>query len=154
MLKWWKPCELVKRWRAGWAERLGGRLCASDAANTSGATRTAAQRQGALWEGRARAYLERRGLRLLAANFHCRGGEIDLIMQHGAVVVFVEVRQRSAGSHGGAAASVTPAKQRRLLRAAQAWLRRYRQAPPCRIDVVAIDGDAIDWLRNAVQAPD
>jgi putative endonuclease len=150
MLKWWKLFERYTQWLG----RLpGGRLCASSAANTSPDKRTAAQRQGALWERRAQAHLERHGLRLLAANFRCSGGEIDLIMQDGAVVVFVEGRQRASASHGGAAASVTIHKQRRLLRAAHAWLSRYRRLPPCRIDVVAIDGDQVDWLRDAVQAP-
>lgn len=130
-----------------WLQRLsGGRLCASTAANTRAA--------GAHWERQALAYLQARGLKLLAANFHCPGGEIDLVMREGATVVFVEVRQRSSASHGGAAASVTIHKQRRLLRAAYAWLARYPVTPACRIDLVAIDGDTIAWLRDAVQTAD
>jgi putative endonuclease len=147
MRKWW-----TKRWNTAcaWLGRLpGGRLCAPTPANTS-----AAQQQGALWEHAALAYLRRRGLVLLAANFRCPGGEIDLVMRDGPAIVFVEVRQRSGASRGGAAASVTLHKQRRLLRAAHAWLARYPVTPPCRIDLVAVDGEAIAWLRNAVEAPD
>jgi putative endonuclease len=131
-----------------WLGRLsGGRLCAPTPANTSAA--------GTRWERHALAYLQEQGLTLLAANFRCPGGEIDLVMREGATLVFVEVRQRSSASHGGAAASVTIHKQRRLLRAAGAWLARYRDgaAPPCRIDVVAVDGETITWLRDAVQTP-
>jgi putative endonuclease len=110
------------------------------------------QRQGRQWEERALAHLQRHGLALVEANFRCKGGEIDLIMREGEALVFVEVRQRAASAYGGAAASITPAKQRRLLTAAQTYLLRYRRLPPCRFDVVAIDGEALDWLRNAIEA--
>ena len=109
------------------------------------------QRQGRRWEQGAQAYLERRGLRLVEANFRCKGGEIDLVMRDGEALVFVEVRQRADRSHGGAAASVGPAKVRRLVRAAQVYLQRLPHMPACRFDVVAIDADAITWLRNAIE---
>ncbi len=70
-------------------------------------------------ESRARRWLERHGLRFIAANTRERGGEIDLIMRDGAVIVFVEVRYRRSASYGDAAASVTPQKQQRLLKAAR-----------------------------------
>jgi putative endonuclease len=108
------------------------------------------QAQGRIWEQAARKHLEQHGLTLIEANFTCKGGEIDLIMRDGAALVFVEVRQRADLSHGGAAASITPAKQARMVCAAQVYLMRYRQLPPCRFDVVAIDGDRLDWLRNAI----
>jgi len=109
------------------------------------------QRQGQLGEQRARDYLERQGLVLVEENFRCKGGEIDLILRDGAALVFVEVRQRACGSHGGAAASITASKRRRIVCAAQFYLLRCKRLPPCRIDVVAIDGEAIDWLRDAIQ---
>lgn len=102
-------------------------------------------------------WLEARGLTLIERNFRCPAGELDLILRDGRAVVFVEVRQRASASHGGAAASVTPAKQRRLIRAAQRWLqqrgvRGSAAMPPCRFDVVAIDGDAVQWLKNVIEA--
>jgi putative endonuclease len=113
-------------------------------------SRTAKQLAGDAGEQRARQHLERQGLKFVAANFRCKGGEIDLVMEDGDVLVFVEVRKRADRSFGGAAASVTPAKQARLIIAAQRYLQRYREPPPCRFDVVAIDGGALDWLKNAI----
>jgi len=111
-------------------------------------------------ETAALAYLEARGLRLLARNASARGGELDLVMQDGAALVFVEVRYRGSDAFGGGAASVDAGKRRRLVRAAQAYLLRHpRQADaPCRFDVVAASGDpaapAFDWLRDAFRADD
>ena len=110
------------------------------------------QSQGRDWEQTALRYLKRQGLSFIEANFTCKGGEIDLIMQDGDTLVFVEVRQRAAGHYGGAAASITPAKIRRLVRAAQVYLLRFPRVPPCRFDVIAIDGDHLAWLRNAIEA--
>lgn len=108
------------------------------------------QAQGQAWEQVARRHLERHGLKLVDANFTCKGGEIDLIMHDGATLVFVEVRQRADRDHGGAAASITPAKEARLVLAAQVYMQRYPALPPCRFDVVAIDGSALDWLKNCI----
>ena len=113
---------------------------------------SARQQQGQRWEDVALSWLERQGLRPVERNFRCKGGEIDLIMRHGATLVFVEVRQRAAGSLVGAAASIGPAKIRRIVRAAQVYLQRFSRMPPCRIDVIAIDGNDIEWLRNAIEA--
>ena len=77
------------------------------------------QKQGQAGEQAALAHLQRHGLALVEANFSCKGGEIDLVMRDGATLVFVEVRQRQDMTHGGAAASIGPAKIRRLVRAAQ-----------------------------------
>ena len=110
------------------------------------------QEQGRKGEESALAYLQRHGLVLIEANFRCKLGEIDLVMREGQTLVFVEVRQRADRSHGGAAASITPAKVRRILRAAQLYLQRFSRLPPCRIDVVAIDGARLEWLRNAIEA--
>ncbi len=109
------------------------------------------QSQGRDWEQVALRHLKRQGLRFVEANFSCKGGEIDLIMRDGDSLVFVEVRQRADRRHGGAAASITPAKIRRLVRAAQVYLLRFPKMPACRFDVVAIDGDQLEWLRNVIQ---
>jgi putative endonuclease len=114
--------------------------------------RTAKQIAGQAAEDRALHYLQQQGLKLVERNFRCKGGEIDLVMQDGAVMVFVEVRKRAAAGFGGAAASVTPAKQRRLIVAAQVFLQRYKLPPACRFDVAAIDGEQLEWLKNAIDA--
>jgi putative endonuclease len=114
--------------------------------------RTPKQVQGQAGEDQALSHLQKNGLSLVERNFRCKGGEIDLVMQEGATLVFVEVRKRADGAYGGAAASVTPRKQRRLIIAAQVYLQRFRMPPPCRFDVVAIDGILIDWLKNAIDA--
>lgn len=101
-------------------------------------------------EARAEAFLITQGLASVARNWRCRFGEIDLIMQDGKTRVFVEVRLRSRSDFGGAAASVTPAKQRKLLAAARQYLSGLKTLPPCRFDVIALDaGGAPDWIRNA-----
>ena len=109
------------------------------------------QQQGQQGEQRALAYLRGRGLAHIDSNFRCTCGEIDLIMRDGAQLVFVEVRQRGDPSRGGAAASINPAKMRRIVNAAHTYLQRFPRPPPCRIDVVAIDGDALEWIRDAIQ---
>ena len=101
-------------------------------------------------------YLQQRGLRLLARNYRTPGrggGEIDLIMHApDGTCVFVEVRQRQSASHGGAAASVTSTKQRRLVFAARHYLMRLGEPPPCRFDVVLLEHGAIEWLQAAFDA--
>lgn len=109
------------------------------------------QAQGRDWEQAARAYLRRHKLAPVEENFRCKGGELDLIMRDGPTLVFVEVRQRADLEHGGAAASITPAKIRRLVHAAQVYLLRFPVTPPCRFDVVAIDGERIEWLKNVIE---
>lgn len=109
------------------------------------------QEQGRQWENTAQLYLQRHGLVMIEANFRCKLGEIDLIMREGSTLVFVEVRQRAAGAQVGAAASIGPAKIRRIVRAAQVYLQRCPRTPPCRIDVIAIDGGRIEWLKNAIE---
>jgi putative endonuclease len=113
--------------------------------------RTARQVAGQLGEDAALVWLQRHGLTLIERNFRCKGGEIDLVMQDKDILIFVEVRKRADIAYGGAAASVTPAKQKRLIVAAQQYLQRYRMPPACRIDVIAIDADDIVWLKNAIE---
>ncbi len=112
-----------------------------------------ARLRGERTERFARDYLEKRGLRFRAANVRSRGGEIDLIMTEGNTLVFVEVRYRGRADWGGAAASVTGAKQRKLIHAAQYYLMRHPWQGPCRFDVLAVgpDGTA-DWIINAFES--
>ena len=111
---------------------------------------SAKQRQGQLGEDQALAHLMLQGLTLVQRNFLCKGGEIYLIMRDRGGLVFVEVRQRADARYGGAAASITPAKQRRLVLAAQVYLLRLKTLPPCRFDVIAIDGTDLSWLQNVI----
>lgn len=105
---------------------------------------------GSRHEEQAAAFLEKQGLKILEHNFFCRGGEIDLVAKDGKYLVFVEVKYRATTTSGEAAAAVDFKKQRRISRAAQFYLLRYGYGePPCRFDVVAIDGDEIQWIRNA-----
>jgi len=107
-------------------------------------------------EALALRHLQRAGLVLLQRNYRTPGrggGEIDLIMRcPDGTCVFVEVRQRKSASHGGAAASVSAAKQRRIVFAARHYLMRLGALPPCRFDVVAVDGEVIEWLSGAFDA--
>jgi putative endonuclease len=109
------------------------------------------QAQGTAAEDIAARFLSKRKLKVIEHNFRVRGGEIDLICRDGEMVVFVEVRLRRRTDYGGAAASITPAKQARLILAARHWLARHGEAP-CRFDCVLMDGDNIEWLRDAFSA--
>lgn len=109
-------------------------------------------------EDRALAHLQGLGLRLVQRNFRTPGrggGEVDLIMREpDGTLVFVEVRQRADASCGGASASITPHKQRRIVLAARHFLLRLGSQPPCRFDAVLIEGTRIEWLRAAFDATD
>lgn len=104
---------------------------------------------GKVAEEAAATYLTRRGLRLVARNWRCKGGEIDLIMRDGATLVFVEVRERRNALFGGAAASITAAKQARICHASQMYLAQTPAPPPCRFDAVLFDGGRLTWLKDA-----
>jgi putative endonuclease len=109
---------------------------------------------GAAAEQLAATYLQSQGLKLLASNYRCRFGEIDLIMRDGKETVFVEVRLRSHTAFGGAAASITAAKQQKLTRTAEHYLMEHG-AGPCRFDAVLLDSlttNNITWLKNAFEA--
>jgi len=105
---------------------------------------------GQAGENKALDYLIKQGLVLVARNFSSRMGEIDLVMKDHDTLVFVEVRKRRKGNFGGAAASITRAKQQRLVKTAQFFLQKMVKTPPCRFDVVALDGDGITWLKNVI----
>jgi putative endonuclease len=100
-------------------------------------------------------HLERRGLKLVARNWRCAGGELDLIMRGRDTLVLVEVRKRSRDDYGGAFASVTAGKRRRLILAAKMFLAQHPQyaGDAVRFDVVAVDGtDQVEWLEAAFDA--
>ena len=121
------------------------------------------KRQGDVAESQALAYLLKAGLRAVENNYRTPGrggGEIDLVMRAAdGTLVFVEVRQRSTASHGGAGASISGIKQQRIVFAARHYLMRFNRPPPCRFDVVLVQGrpqDAggvvIEWLQAAFDA--
>ncbi len=106
-------------------------------------------------EQRAAQYLRQQGLEPVTKNYRSRFGEIDLIMQDGAELVFVEVRLRSNAGFGGAAASIDARKQQRLIRTAQQYLAGLSHIPPCRFDAVLMDdveGVNVQWLKNAFES--
>ncbi len=121
---------------------------------------TTTKSKGDAAEDLALRYLQRAGLTLLARNYRSPGrggGEIDLVLRDAAgTLVFAEVRQRASNSHGGAAASVSVVKQRRIVFAARHYLMRLAVLPPCRFDVITVEGVGanvrIDWLRAAFDA--
>jgi putative endonuclease len=97
-------------------------------------------RRGRSGEDLAAEYLRRQGMTILARNYRCRTGEIDLVARHGGVVVYVEVKERRTASHGTAIEAVTWAKRQRIVRAARAFAATHHLADtPTRFDVVAID---------------
>ena len=145
-------------------------------------TETSKQRDGDEGEAFARRWLEAAGLVFVAANVSFRDGELDLVMRDaervqrtmadamrdpvkrpagtashtGTTLVFVEVRRRARGSHGGAAGSITGEKRRRIVAAAAHYLvgLGLRSLPPCRFDVVSLEGDRaqgfrVEWIRDA-----
>lgn len=108
-------------------------------------------RRGSEAEGLAARHLEAHGLRLVGRNFRVRGGEIDLICRDGRTLVFVEVRLRRRSDFGGAAASITNAKQQRIILAARHYLAGQADCD-CRFDCVLLDGEHLEWIKNAFSA--
>lgn len=114
------------------------------------------QRSGRDAEAFALHYLQAQGMRLLAQNWLCRSGELDLVMLHGDTVVFVEVRYRRHAAWGGALESVDSRKRGKLIQTAQYFLQKESRwaSHPCRFDVVAINAGelspgALNWIQNA-----
>lgn len=103
-------------------------------------------------ENLAAEFLQGQGLRLVARNYRCRMGEIDLIMEDRGTLVFVEVRLRKNNHFGGAAASITPHKQGKLIRAAQHYLQQQTRQPPCRFDALLLEGGKMEWIKDAFGA--
>ena len=100
-------------------------------------------------EDRAARFLAEHGLQIVARNYRTRFGEIDLVARDGASLVFVEVRMRSSDFFGGADESVDAPKRSRIVAAARAYVAALPAEPPCRFDVVALDGHAPRWIRAA-----
>jgi len=104
-------------------------------------------------------FLRRQGMKLLVRNYHCRAGEIDLIVRNDATIVFVEVRFRKNVRYGSPIESVTAAKQARIVHCARHYLMRNPQLACCnyRFDIVGIrqhgntSGNQIEWLQNAFE---
>lgn len=110
-------------------------------------------------EARAAVFLQRQGLTLVQRNYRVargprsHGGEVDLIARdRDGTLVFVEVRLRRNADFGGAAGSITASKRRSIVLAAQHYLRHLGSPPPCRFDVVAIEGERFEWLKGAFDA--
>jgi putative endonuclease len=114
------------------------------------------QAVGKAGEEAAVEFLRQRGYRILERNYRCRFGEIDLIAQDGTVLAFVEVKTRRSNTFGPAAAAVTRAKQRHLIKASQTYLvQRKRTKDVCRFDVVTVElgaqQPAIELIKDAFQ---
>lgn len=118
---------------------------------------TSKRAAGDLHESKAAEYLQNQGLKLLDSNHHSRFGEIDLIMMDQKTLVFIEVRYRRNKSFGGAAISVTPAKQRKIALTASQYLQsKGKSDVPCRFDIVAVTGQQelhTQWIKNAFESP-
>lgn len=110
--------------------------------------------RGAEEEEVALRFLQARGLKLVARNWRCRGGELDLVMRDGDTLVVAEVRKRARQDYGDGAASVTARKQARIVHAARNLLARRPEFAelPVRFDVCALDaGNRVSWLRAAFE---
>ncbi len=116
------------------------------------------QERGRWAEDLALRHLRGQGLKELKRNYLCRGGEIDLVMQEQATLVFIEVRYRRTGAYGGARETLVASKKARLLRAAKHYLLYHRGGfeAPCRFDLVAVQGEPdapeIEWIKAAFDA--
>lgn len=117
---------------------------------------TTTKQQGDAAEDRALQYLKDQGLQLVQRNYRTPGrggGEIDLVMRDSdGTLIFVEVRKRVNAQHGGALASITHTKQRRIVFAARHYLLKLRQLPPCRFDVVTLENERLSWFKAAFEA--
>lgn len=125
------------------------------------------QQQGQLAEELACQYLQQKGMKLLERNYHCRFGELDLIMQDKQNLVFIEVRYRSNQAFGTGAETVTSNKQSKLVKTAAAYLQQHVKLAkyPARFDVISMSGQLqhpaasneldkinIEWIENAFDA--
>lgn len=115
------------------------------------------QNAGAKAEQLAETFLHQQGLATCVKNYRCKMGEIDLIMQQGNTLVFVEVRLRTNRHFLSAAESVTLAKQKKIILTAQQFLleRHLSDKYACRFDVIALNSNQsnkIEWIRDAFSA--
>tara|TARA_B110000977_G_scaffold199683_1_gene287833 strand:- start:1328 stop:1705 length:378 start_codon:yes stop_codon:yes gene_type:complete len=111
--------------------------------------------KGATYEEAAKRLTEKAGFTTIAQNYHCRGGELDIICSHKTILCFIEVKYRKSNSHGNAIEQVTHAKQQRILLAAKIYLNKNKQYQnhAIRFDVIAITSLQnelqFDWIENA-----
>lgn len=105
------------------------------------------QQDGQAAENAARDFLLAQGFHLICANYRCRLGEIDLIMQQQSLLVFAEVRLRNHPGFGGAAASVSTRKQQKIIASAEAFLHHHPDFAhcDCRFDVLALHANTAGW---------
>lgn len=106
---------------------------------------------GTFYEKQAADYLKSRGYKILRHSYRCRFGEIDLVAQDGAYLVFVEVKYRKGRTMGEGYCAVDVRKQRRICGTAT-WYLMEQHLPdttPCRFDVVSVDGREILLIQDA-----
>lgn len=109
---------------------------------------------GSSAENSACAFLEANGFAIVARNFQRRVGELDVVARAGDLLIVAEVRTRASDAYGGAAASIGPAKQRRIAATAALFLQRHRELRHCRVrfDVIIVRDGSCEWLRHAFSA--
>lgn len=108
--------------------------------------------KGLMGESKAREYLQQRGMILLHQRYRSPYGEIDLIMRLGEMLVFVEVKARSACNQGAGLVAVTPQKQERITRTAAHYMAQQQQLCPARFDVVEVSAHGVIHIPNAFEA--
>lgn len=114
------------------------------------------QKKGELGEDKALDYLSKQGLKLVARNYRCRLGEIDLVMNDPVYLIFIEVRSRINTAFGGGLASITYAKRQKIIKTTSHYLLTHKinERQPIRFDVVSIDGQSgeLQWIKDAFNA--
>lgn len=121
--------------------------------NASNTKNTIKQTKGNQAEKEACKFLQKQGLTLIEKNYHCRNGEIDLIMQDNEHIVFVEVRYRKNDSHGSALDTINQTKINKIISTAKHYIMHHQLDKPTRFDVIGFDAsDNAKWVSNAFQA--
>ncbi|MGJ8691616.1 MAG: YraN family protein [Thalassotalea sp.] len=117
---------------------------------------TNTKHKGDYTENLAKNFLIENKLKIIAQNFNCRYGEIDIIAKNADAFIFIEVKYRKQNQFGGAISAVAISKQEKIRSTAQFFLQQHQlneYNTPCRFDIVAIDGNIskpqITWLPNA-----
>ena len=102
-------------------------------------------------EQQALDYLTEHNVKILDKNYYFRGGEIDLIVQDGEYVCFIEVKYRKSNNFGAPEEAVTLSKQKKIIQGAKVYLylNRYPTDTPCRFDVISVSGQEIKWIKDA-----
>tara|TARA_R100001039_G_C1843480_1_gene104074 strand:+ start:1669 stop:2040 length:372 start_codon:yes stop_codon:yes gene_type:complete len=115
-----------------------------------------ARARGAAIEQLAAQWLRQQGLTLVTQNHYVKGGELDLVMRDGDILVFIEVKHRTTTRYGHPLETVTYQKQQRLVRAARLYIARGGLLSPCRFDILAITGKPpnleFNWVKAAFDA--